>query len=120
MPRDVIPDKLILAAGCIGRGSAWGPVTLPVFKTGGRQVSLSLVCSTRTRFRQSFVRFLLLLRGSRISFAGPLGMKPRAASLTPASVWDHIRYFVGFGMTVIFAIAMAWDPPRSKSSPSAF
>jgi len=33
-------------------GSAWGPVILPVFKTGERQVSLSLVCSTRTRFRQ--------------------------------------------------------------------
>ena len=35
-------------------GSAWGPVILPVFKTGGRQVFLSPVRSTRTRFRQVF------------------------------------------------------------------
>jgi hypothetical protein len=33
-------------------GSAWGPVILPVFKTGGRQVFLSPVGSTPTRFRQ--------------------------------------------------------------------
>jgi len=32
-------------------GSAWGPVILPVFKTGGRQVFLSPVGSTPTRFR---------------------------------------------------------------------
>jgi hypothetical protein len=32
-------------------GSACGPVIVPVFKTGGRQVSLSLVGSTPTRFR---------------------------------------------------------------------
>ena len=35
------------------RGSAWGPVILPVFKTGGRQVFLSPVGSTPTRFRQN-------------------------------------------------------------------
>jgi hypothetical protein len=34
-------------------GSAWGPVILPVFKTGVRQVCLSKVRSTRTRFRQT-------------------------------------------------------------------
>ncbi len=33
-------------------GSACGPVIVPVFKTGGRQVTLSLVGSTPTRFRQ--------------------------------------------------------------------
>ncbi len=32
-------------------GSACGPVIIPVFKTGGRQVFLSLVGSTPTRFR---------------------------------------------------------------------
>jgi len=32
-------------------GSACGPVIVPVFKTGGRQVSLSPVGSTPTRFR---------------------------------------------------------------------
>ena len=36
----------------IKHGSAWGPVILPVFKTGGRQVFLGTVRSTRTRFRQ--------------------------------------------------------------------
>src|SRR5713101_6316581 len=35
----------------VKHGSAWGPVILPVFKTGGRQVFLSPVRSTRTRFR---------------------------------------------------------------------
>jgi hypothetical protein len=35
-------------------GSAWGPVILPVFKTGGWQVFLSLVGSTPTRFRHLF------------------------------------------------------------------
>jgi hypothetical protein len=34
-------------------GSACGPVIVPVFKTGGRQVSLSPVGSTPTRFRHS-------------------------------------------------------------------
>jgi hypothetical protein len=33
-------------------GSACSPVIVPVFKTGGRQVSLSPVGSTPTRFRQ--------------------------------------------------------------------
>ena len=33
-------------------GSACGPVIVPVFKTGERQVILSLVGSTPTRFRQ--------------------------------------------------------------------
>ena len=33
-------------------GSACSPVTATVFKTVGRQVTLSPVCSTRTRFRQ--------------------------------------------------------------------
>jgi hypothetical protein len=32
------------------RGSAWDPVILPVFKTGGRHYGAT-VCSTRTRFR---------------------------------------------------------------------
>jgi hypothetical protein len=32
-------------------GSACGPVIVPVFKTGGWQVFLSLVGSTPTRFR---------------------------------------------------------------------
>ena len=34
-------------------GSACSPVTAPVFKTGGWQVFLSPVRSTRTRFRQN-------------------------------------------------------------------
>jgi hypothetical protein len=34
-----------------GYGSACGPVIVPVFKTGGRQVFLSPVGSTPTRFR---------------------------------------------------------------------
>jgi hypothetical protein len=38
----------------IKHGSAWGPVILPVFKTGGRQVFLGTVRSTRTRFRHLF------------------------------------------------------------------
>jgi hypothetical protein len=33
-------------------GSAWVPVNLPVFKTGGRRVTPSSVGSTPTRFRQ--------------------------------------------------------------------
>ena len=33
-------------------GSAWYPVILPVFKTGGRRLSASPVGSTPTRFRQ--------------------------------------------------------------------
>jgi hypothetical protein len=37
----------------VARGSACGPVIVPVFKTGGRQVSLSPVGSTPTRFRQN-------------------------------------------------------------------
>jgi hypothetical protein len=39
----------------IAFGSAWGPVILPVFKTGGRRVTPSPVRSTRTRFRQLFM-----------------------------------------------------------------
>src|SRR5207248_5634343 len=35
----------------IKHGSAWGPVTLPVFKTGGRRLSAAMVGSTPTRFR---------------------------------------------------------------------
>jgi hypothetical protein len=31
-------------------GSAWAPVTLPVFKTGGRS-NRATVCSTHTHFR---------------------------------------------------------------------
>jgi hypothetical protein len=40
----------------VGRqpGSAWGPVTLPVFKTGGRRLSAATVGSTPTRFRHFF------------------------------------------------------------------
>jgi len=37
------------------QGSAWGPVTLPVFKTGGRHLSVSSVGSTPTRFRHTGV-----------------------------------------------------------------
>ena len=37
----------------IAFGSAWGPVILPVFKTGGRRVTPSPVGSTPTRFRQN-------------------------------------------------------------------
>jgi hypothetical protein len=36
-------------------GSACDPVIVPVFKTGGRQVSLSPVGSTPTRFRHLFL-----------------------------------------------------------------
>src|SRR6266478_1204529 len=42
-------------------GSAWYPVMLPVFKTGGWQVSLSPVGSTPTRFRQELMKTLLCL-----------------------------------------------------------
>ena len=38
--------------GCGNRGSACGPVIVPVFKTGGRRLSASTVGSTPTRFRQ--------------------------------------------------------------------
>ena len=34
------------------RGSEGGPVTLPVFKTGDWCLAVSMVRSTRTRFRQ--------------------------------------------------------------------
>jgi hypothetical protein len=36
-------------------GSACGPVIVPVFKTGGRQVFLSPVGSTPTRFRHFLI-----------------------------------------------------------------
>src|SRR5271165_2710501 len=36
------------------RGSEGGPVTLPVFKTGDWRLAVSMVRSTRTRFRQDF------------------------------------------------------------------
>jgi hypothetical protein len=36
------------------RGSACGPVIVPVFKTGGRRVTPSSVGSTPTRFRHLF------------------------------------------------------------------
>src|ERR1700756_3294911 len=36
-------------------GSAWAPVILPVFKTGGRS-RRTTVCSTHTRFRQAICR----------------------------------------------------------------
>src|SRR5271165_1587485 len=35
-------------------GSEGGPVTLPVFKTGDWRLAVSMVRSTRTRFRQDF------------------------------------------------------------------
>jgi hypothetical protein len=44
-------------------GSACGPVIVPVFKTGGRQVTLSLVGSTPTRFRHLAVQ----MRASELS-----------------------------------------------------
>jgi hypothetical protein len=48
------------------RGSACGPVIVPVFKTGGRQVFLSPVGSTPTRFRHfstiSCIAFQILWR----------------------------------------------------------
>src|SRR5271169_748905 len=42
---------------CIPCGSACGPVIVPVFKTGGWQVILSLVGSTPTRFRHFLVSY---------------------------------------------------------------
>jgi len=41
---------------CVLRGSACGPVIVPVFKTGGRRVPPSPVGSTPTRFRHRFCR----------------------------------------------------------------
>jgi len=42
---------LIYGTAVHGRGSACGPVIVPVFKTGGRRVTPSPVGSTPTRFR---------------------------------------------------------------------
>jgi len=59
------------------RGSACGPVIVPVFKTGGRQVTLSPVGSTPTRFRHACGSFAAL----RISAAGS---HLRCTRFTPA------------------------------------
>src|SRR5882672_10363500 len=44
------------------RGSAWDPVILSVFKTGGRQVFLSPVGSTPTRFRHFILQLFRVFR----------------------------------------------------------
>jgi hypothetical protein len=41
-------------------GSACGPVIVPVFKTGGRQVTLSPMGSTPIRFRHFVLNKLML------------------------------------------------------------
>jgi hypothetical protein len=63
------------------RGSACGPVIVPVFKTGGRQAILSLVGSTPTRFRHRPFGFICaeVLRRKRSGFR-----QRASASLTPA------------------------------------
>jgi hypothetical protein len=44
--------RLLAAALTLQYGSEGGPVTLPVFKTGDWRLAVSMVRSTRTRFRQ--------------------------------------------------------------------
>src|SRR5437868_5958258 len=44
-------------------GSAWGPVTLPVFKTGGRRLSAAMVGSTPTRFRHLYASITRIKTG---------------------------------------------------------
>src|SRR5208282_471018 len=56
-------------------GSACGPVIIPVFKTGGRQVCLSPVGSTPTRFRQ----FGSVCRAGQKNRRAALDGQPRAA-----------------------------------------
>jgi len=54
----------------VSHGSAYGPVIVPVFKTGGWQVLLSSVGSTPTRFRQflfSDLRILAFLSQAEIA-----------------------------------------------------
>src|SRR6202050_4787485 len=55
-----------LTQWAVASGSACGPVIVPVFKTGGRQVFLSPVGSTPTRFRQ------LRATGETREFSGTL------------------------------------------------
>jgi hypothetical protein len=51
------PVLLLLGVGdAVQCGSEGGPVTLPVFKTGDWHLAMSMVRSTRTRFRQYFAR----------------------------------------------------------------
>src|SRR6266567_4263287 len=43
----------------VAEGSAWAPVTLPVFKTGGRP-QRAMVCSTHTHFRHPLRKCIAL------------------------------------------------------------
>ena len=68
---DPVPIKLLERSSFSSRGSACGPVIVPVFKTGERQAILSLVGSTPTRFRHFKFSGLALFGCSPLPVALP-------------------------------------------------
>jgi hypothetical protein len=79
--------------GCL-HGSACGPVTVPVFKTGGWQVFLSPVGSTPTRFRHLEPASLL-----KICTLVPLNMLDSVQLRTPVNAATATIVEAGSGST---------------------